>query len=238
MSQTTTWTPVEGTIGEILAQVPRPLDAMMASEIPCIIIRQAFPPDHCEALVKRFYERGLLYDPRKKGDGTPRRVDIGTSLGHHANDPDHFYEHSRQTHELFSTLFDGYNNPVETLYNSLARLIPDKQVMTARAPDGRLYGPSIFRTYHEGLGHYPHYDSVSKRSKRYNFSVSRFKHQFAGVLSFQNSEDRGDSGEGVLYRAPMSPDFQEPLSEKKFREYVFFFSMSLRRKRYALFFFV
>jgi len=219
MSQTITWAPVEGTIDEILAHVPRPLDAIMASDIPCVIIRQAFPSDHSEALIKRFYERGLLYNPRQKGDGTPHRVDIGTSLGAHANDPNHFYEHSRRTHELFATLFDGYDNPVKTLYDALAKLIPDKQVMTARAPDGRLYGPSIFRTYHEGLGHYPHYDSVSKRSKRYNYSVSRFKHQFAGVLCFQNSDDSGDSGEGVLYKAPMSPEFQEPLAEKRFREY-------------------
>ena len=98
-------------------------------------------------------------------------------------------------------------------------MLPHKRVMTARSPDGRLYGPAIFRTYYEGLGHYPHYDSVSKRSKRYEFSASRFDHQFAGVLCFQNSEVRGDSGEGILYNAPMSPEFQGPLDEKRFREY-------------------
>ena len=219
MSQTVVWSPVEGTVDEILAQVPRPFDAMMASEIPAVIVRRAFPSDHCAALIERFYERGLLYDPRKVGDGSPRRVDIGTSLGHHGNDPDAFYEHSRQTHDLFSYLFDGYEDPVKTLYDALDRMLSDKRVMTARSVDGRLYGPSIFRTYHEGVGHYPHYDSVSKRSKRYNFTVSRFRHQFAGVLCFQNSEDRGDSGEGVLYRAPMSPAFQRPLEERRFREY-------------------
>ena len=215
----TNWTPVEGTIDEILAQVPRPIDAMMASEIPCVIIRQAFPPDHCEALIQRFYERGLIYDPRIRGDGTPQRVDIGTSLGRYADDSDHFYEHSRQTHELFTTLFDGYNDPVKTIYNTLNKMIPEKQVMTAQAPDGRLYGPSIFRIYHEGTGHYPHYDSVSKRSKRYEYSVSRFKHQFAGVLCFQNSEDENDNSQGILYKAPMCSEFEKPISDKRFREY-------------------
>jgi len=219
MSQTTTWAPVEGTIDEILTRVPRPLDAMMAGEIPAVVIRRAFPSDHCAALIKRFYEHDLLYDPRKKGDGTLQRVDIGTSLGRYANDPDYFYKHSRQTHELFTTLFDGYTDPVKTIYNTLSQMLPDKKVMTAESPDGQQYGPSIFRIYHEGTGHYPHYDSVSKRSKRYEFSVSRFKHQFAGVLCFQNSEDRDDNSQGILYNAPISPEFQTPIAEKRFREY-------------------
>ena len=68
MSQTSTWSPVEGTVEEILEQVPRPLQAMRESEIPCVIIRKAFPSDHCAALMERFYERDLLYDPR-----TPRQ---------------------------------------------------------------------------------------------------------------------------------------------------------------------
>jgi hypothetical protein len=219
MSQTSTWSPVEGTVEEILEQVPRPLQAMRESEIPCVIIRKAFPSDHCAALMERFYERDLLYDPRKKGDGTPRRVDIGTSLGHHANDPDQFYEHSQGTHDLFASLFEGYEDPVQTLYGTLQKILPDKQVMVAREPDGRLYGPSIFRTYHEGLGHGPHYDSVSKRSKRYNFAVSRFHHQYAGVLCFQNSEQRDDSGQGVLYRAPMGPELQTHLEQRDFHDF-------------------
>ncbi len=219
MSQTTTWSPIEGTVDEILSQLARPFDAMMSSDIPAVIVGGAFPSDHCTSLIERFYERGLLYDPRQKDDGTPHRVDIGTSLGKHANNPDEFYQHSKRTHQLFGSLFDGYEDPVKTLYDALAQMLPDKRVMVAHEPDGRLYGPSIFRTYHEGLGHYPHYDSVSKRSKRYGFSVSRFRHQFAGVLCFQNSENQGDTGEGILYRAPMSPAYQTPLDEKRFGAY-------------------
>ena len=217
MARPRTWLPVEGAVDEILARVPQPFDAMRAGEIPAVIVRRAFPAEHCAALIARFYKRGLLYDPREKGE--PRRVDIGTSLGHLARDPDAFYDHARQTHALFASLFDGYDDPVQTLYAALAKMLPHKRVMTARSPDGRLYGPAIFRTYYEGLGHYPHYDSVSKRSKRYEFSASRFDHQFAGVLCFQNSEVRGDSGEGILYNAPMAPEFQGPLDEKRFREY-------------------
>lgn len=219
MSQTTTWSPIEGTVDEILSQRAHPFDAMLLGDIPAVIVREAFPSDHCISLIERFYARGLLYDPRQKDDGTLHRVDIGTSLGKHANDPDEFYQHSKGTYQLFASLFDGFEDPVKTLYGALARMLPDKRVMVAREPDGRLYGPSIFRTYHEGLGHYPHYDSVSKRSKRYGFSVSRFRHQFAGVLCFQNSENHGDTGEGVLYRAPMSPAYQTPLDEKRFGAY-------------------
>ena len=116
MSQTTAWSPVEGTIDEILEQVSDPLEAMRNSEIPCGIIRNAFPSAHCEALMERFYERGHLYDPREVGERTLHRVDIGTSLGKHANDPETFYAHSQGTHELFNTLFEGYEDPVATLY--------------------------------------------------------------------------------------------------------------------------
>ncbi|MCH2665759.1 hypothetical protein MK139_15630 [bacterium] len=219
MPVTIDWVPIEGTIDEILARDPDPFTSMRAAEIPCVIIRRAFPANHCADLVKRFYERGLLYDPRDRGACTPHRVDIGTSLGMHADDPDEFYEHSRVTRDLFASLFDGYDHPVETLYASLQRFLPDKQVKVAREPDGRLYGPSIFRIYHEGCGHYPHYDSVSKRNKRYGFEVSRFQQQYAGVMCFQNSEIRTGAGEGVLYRAPMSPEYQTPLDEKRFRAY-------------------
>ncbi|HAA75261.1 TPA: hypothetical protein DCE37_09095 [Candidatus Latescibacteria bacterium] len=213
------WKPLEGTVDEILAQHSDPFTAMHESEIPAVIVRQAVPGAECTALVERFYERDLLYNPRERGEGTVHRVDIGTSLGRHANDPDQFYAHAAQTIELYETLFDGYTHPVDTLYGAIARFLPRKDVKIAREPDGRLYGPSIFRTYHEGTGHYPHYDSVSKRSRRYNFAVSRFRHQYAGVMCFQNSESQDDTGEGVLYRAPMCPDFEEPLSERRFREY-------------------
>ena len=213
------WTPIEGTVEEILAQDPRPFASMLSSDLPAVIVRQAIPSDHCAALVERFYERELLYDPKETGDGSPRRVDIGTSLGRHADNPDEFFAHAAQTRGLYETLFDGYAHPVDVLYDALARFLHDKEVKIAHEPDGRLYGPSIFRTYYDGIGHYPHYDSVSKRSKRHNFAVSRFAHQYAGVMCFQNSQNHGDTGEGILYRAPMSPEIQPALDEKRFHAY-------------------
>ncbi len=219
MTVASSWTPVEGTPDEILRRYPRPLEALVAGEIPAIVLRRAYNPDHCAALMKRFYERGLLYDPRTTEDGEPRRVDIGTSLGSLSADQEKFLAHAAGTNALFETLFEGYDDPVNTIYDALSRMAPDKRTMTAREPDGRLYGPAIFRTYHAGTGHDPHFDSVAKRSKLFNYAVSRFEHQFSGVLCFQNSTDEGESGEPLLFNCPWTPNLQEILTEGTFHEY-------------------
>ncbi|MCH8283958.1 MAG: class I SAM-dependent methyltransferase [Chloroflexi bacterium] len=166
---TTPWTPAEGSAGELVERFDgQPLMALTRGEVPALVLRQIFDPAHCAALLERFGQRGLLYDPHKRGDGTPHRVDIGTSFGRHRADRQAFFEHSATTHELFQTLFDGYDDPVETMYQALSALAPDKQVKTAREPDGRLYGPAIFRIYHSELGHGPHFDSVAKRTRYLN----------------------------------------------------------------------
>jgi len=116
-------------------------------------------------------------------------------------------------------LFDEYEDPVKIVYDSLSHLALDKRVMTARELDGRLYGPAIFRTYHAGLGHGPHYDSVSKRSKLFNYAVSRFQHQFAGVLCFQNSDEAGEGGEPCIYNSTWTPIMQEYREKGTFRQY-------------------
>ena len=218
-SLTRAWTPVEGSLEEILRRYPRPLKALVEGETPAVILRGAYPPAHCAALVERFYARGLLYDPRKVEDGTPRRVDIGTSLGRHSADPAQFFAHAAETHALFRTLFEGYEDPVRTIYDALSRMAPDKRVMTAQEPDGRVYGPAIFRTYHAGVGHNPHFDSVSKRSKLFNYAVSRFRQQCAGVLCFQNSDDGGGSRDSYLYNAPWTPALQGHLTAGAFHQY-------------------
>ena len=220
MTTIQTWTPIEGDLTDILKTYPQPLTALAAGEMPAILLRQAYNPDHCAGLIQRFYERDLMYDPHKAGDRRPRRVDIGTSLGHHNADPAKFFAHSAGTHELFKTVFDGYDDPVKTMYEALSRLAPGKRVMTAREPDGRVYGPAIFRIYHDGLGHGPHYDSVAKRSKLSNYAVSRFQHQFAGVLCFQNSSDAGESGEPFLYNCTGSSAVEAVREKGAFREYV------------------
>ena len=71
------------------------------------------------------------------------------------------------------------------MYDALSQLAPSKEVKTAREPDGRLYGPAIFRVYHRETGHGPHYDSVAKRTKAFEYQISRFKHQFAGCFVFR-----------------------------------------------------
>ena len=47
------WTPAEGSPQEILKKYPKPLNALVSGEVPAIVLRQAFNPDHCAGLVER-----------------------------------------------------------------------------------------------------------------------------------------------------------------------------------------
>lgn len=227
MATTRWWIPVEGNLTDILRRYPQPLAALTAGEIPAIVVRQAYNPDHCAALLQRLYERGLAYDPRKVGDRRGEggyvgedRLYVGSSLVYLSADPEKFFIHAAQTHELFKTLFNGYDDPVETIYAALTRLAPGKQVLTAHEPDGHLYGPAIFRIYYAGAGHGPHFDSVAKRQKLFNYVVSRFQYQFSGVLCFQNPDEEDESGESFIYNCPWTPAVQTCLAEGKFPQYV------------------
>ena len=99
------WTPAEGSLTDILKKYPRTLNALVAGEIPAIVLRKAFNPDHCAGLVKRLYERGLAYDPRRAGDGR-ERVYVGPGLVGHSAEPEKFFACAADTHELFKTLFN------------------------------------------------------------------------------------------------------------------------------------
>ena len=211
------WTPAEGSLTDILKKYPRPLNALVAGEIPGIVLREAFNPEHCVGLVERLFERGLAYRQVRPGRAP---VYVGPGLAGHSADPDKFFAYAADTHELFKTLFNGYDDPVKTFYEVLSHLAPDKRVMTAREPDGRLYGPAVFRIYSAGAGHGPHFDSVAKRQKLFNYEVSRFRHQLAGVMCFQNSEEKGESGEPFLYNCPWTPAVQKYITEGTFRQYV------------------
>jgi len=211
------WMPVEPDLETILARHPRPLDDLASGCISAVIIRQAFKPNHCAALIKRFYQQGLLCDPRRPGIAKVPRVDIGTSLGKRRRDPEKFFRHAEQTHHLFASLFDGYDDPVKFIYETLSTLAPGKRIMVAHEPDARC--PAIFRTYYEGVGHSPHFDSVSKRSKLFNYTVSRFEKQFAAVLCFQNGKDDGENGQAYLYHRQWTPDLQDELQNGTFRQY-------------------
>ena len=213
------WTPAEGSLQEILKKYPKPLNALVSGEVPAIVLRQAFNPDHCVGLVERFYERGLAYEPHQDED-SKRPVYVGPAFVRYNADPEKFFGYAADTHELFKTLFNGYDDPVKTFYEMLSRLAPDKRVMTAREPDGRLYGPAVFRVYYADIGHGPHFDSVAKRQKLFNYEVSRFQHQLAGVMCFQNSEQEGESGEPFLYNCSWTPAVQEYITEGTFSQYV------------------
>ena len=218
MTAATAWVPAEGSPARILDEYPRPFEALAAGEIPGVVLRRAFDPGHCTGLVARLYERGLAYDPGEAGNGGGP-VYVGPHLSGLSGDPEMFFARAADTHELFGTLFDGFDNPVETFYDALSELAPDKRVMTAREPDGRLYGPAVFRTYHAGKGHGPHFDSVVKRQRLFDYEVSRFRHQFAGVMCFQNSEVAGESGEPFIYNCRWTSAVQEQISAGRFSEY-------------------
>ncbi len=217
------WIPAELDLDTILARYPRPLDALASSEVPAFIIRRAFDPKQCTALIRRFYDRGLLYDPRKlPQDHHKGRVDIGTSSAG-IGDPKRFFENTAQVHKLFETLFEGYANPIKVIYDTISVLAPDKRVMTAHESDGRLFGPAIFRCYYEDRGHGPHFDSTRKDrlqdSPRGRSAVGRFETQFSAVTCFQNAGrfEGDDAGQAFIYREQWSPDLK-PDWNKTYRE--------------------
>ena len=90
-------------------------------------------------------------------------------------------------------------------------MAPDKRVMVAHEPDGRLYGPAIFRTYYEGMGHEPHFDSVRDRTRLLDMQVSRFDKQFAAILCMQESLLDDEKGQTLLYRQQWSPEINDKL---------------------------
>lgn len=220
MTATNVWTPFEGNSKEIIREYREPLLALAGGEVPALVLRGAYDPRHCSDLIERMYDRGILYDPHESAEEKPHRVDIGTSFGKWHHDREAFFAHSSQTLELFSTLFEGYQDPVQTMYENLAQLAPGKEVKTAREADDRLYGPAIFRTYYAEIGHIPHFDSVAKRTQASEYQVSRFKHQFAGVLCFQNSNGDGSTGEPFIYNCPWMPGMERYLEPGAFRQYV------------------
>jgi hypothetical protein len=150
-----------------------------------------------------------------------RRIDIGTSLGNLGNHPDEFFAHARETHELFATIFQGVDNPIPVLYEHLNRLAAaeNKRALTAREPDGRLYGPAIFRIHYGGYTYGPHFDSVRLREKRVGYAVYRFAEQLAGVMCLQNSVVEGRSAQGIMHRCRWSLEIDSYIRTDRFSEY-------------------
>lgn len=137
------------------------------------------------------------------GGWTPSRIDIGTSFGGGGwPDKEAFLTHSAGTMELFSTLFDGLADPVEALYSCCSALASktEQRVMVAHEPDGRSYGPAIFRVHYPGHDYQPHINHVgqTERARRLHnlapkapemppYEVFRFDHQFAALICVQHT---------------------------------------------------
>ena len=215
------WQPVEGDLENLLDHFPQPLQTLARAEVPAFVLRRAYNPEHCHGLVRRFIERGLMRDPEQAvPPGSPTRVDIGTNLGGHGHDPDAFFARSAETNLFFQHLFDGYDNPIATIYETLSRLAPGKTVRTAREPDGRLYGPAIFRVHYESHAYRPHLDHVTLREKRFDFDVTRFGHQFAGVICIQNAVACGPGPQAILHQCLWTPEVDPYIRDETFPEYV------------------
>src|SRR5438067_773512 len=144
-------------MASVLANYPEPLAALAEARMPAIILRRAYPPEHCAGLIQRFIDRGLMPDPVEHArTADPRtRVDVGSSLNNLGADKEAFLRHAEATHELYRTLFEGFEDPVKTIYDALTGLAAGKTVRTAREPDGRLYGPAIFRIHYGGHTYQP-----------------------------------------------------------------------------------
>lgn len=235
------WPTFEADPEGILATEPQPVGRLADGDVGAVIVRQAFPAFECAALIERLIDEDLMYagdDPRVyqqalkndvigkylgrgvNPDASPRkRIDIGTSLGNLGDDRELFFKRSAETHSLFSRLFAAHPNPVEVIYDTLRRLAPDKQVVTACEPDGRRYGPAIFRVHYGGFTYGPHFDSVRNREQRTNYAVHRFEQQLAGVLCLQNSSLEGTSAQGIVHRQFWNETIDPHLKAGTFRDY-------------------
>ncbi|MEZ4863058.1 MAG: hypothetical protein R3C14_17190 [Caldilineaceae bacterium] len=220
MPTTAPWSPAEPDLPTVLSNYANPALALANAEIPAIVLRNAYDPAACHGLVQRFIQWGLMRDPIDSNSADKRtRIDIGTSLGNRGNDKDKFLSHAVGTHELFPHLFSGFTDPVKTMYDALAALSPGKEVKTAREPDGRLYGPAIFRIHYTTHSYIPHIDSVRLREKRTNYAVYRFEHQFAGILCLQNALHGERSAQTIVHNCLWTEEIQPHIANGTYHEY-------------------
>jgi hypothetical protein len=179
-----------------------------------------YRPDDCDGLIERFIERDLMRHPdNPPAEGERTRIDIGTSLGNKGGDQAEFFGHAATTHARFQHLFDDFDDPVNTVYRQLSELAPKRHVKVARELDGRLYGPAIIRVHYGGHAYQPHIDHVTLREKRFDYAVTRFEHQFAGVLCLRNSSHGGEKTQAILHRCLWTEEIQPHLADGTFAQY-------------------
>ncbi len=214
------WKPAEPDLASICNTYKDPIYTLSQAEIPAIILRNAYSPEQCQGLIDRFTYMGLMRDENELNSADKRtRIDIGTSLGNRGSEKQHFLAHAETTHHLFKFLFEGFDNPVDLIYDSLSAVSPGKDVKIAREPDGSLYGPAIFRVHYETHSYKPHIDSVKYREQRTDYAVYRFQHQFAGVLCVQNADENGKGTQAILHRCLWTEEIQPYIAEETFDQY-------------------
>ena len=220
MNAQTNWLPAEPDLETVCQTYSDPIYALSQAEVPAIILRNAYSPAQCQGLIERFTNMGLMRDEAIVNSPDKRtRIDIGTSLGNRGSDKAKFLAHAKATELLFSFLFNGFDNPVDLIYESLTALSPGKEVKVAREPDGARYGPAIFRVHYETHSYKPHIDHVKYREQRTDYAVYRFEHQFAGVLCVQNADENGEGTQAILHRCLWSEDIQPYIAEETFDRY-------------------
>ena len=220
MNARTNWLPAEPDLETVCKTYSNPIHALSQAEMPAIILRNAYLPEQCSGLIDRFTNMGLMRAEADINSADRRtRIDIGTSLGNRGVDKSKFLAHAETTEHLFKFLFDGLDNPVDLIYDSLTALSPGKEVKVAREPDGSRYGPAIFRVHYETHSYKPHIDHVKYREQRTDYSVYRFEHQFAGVLCVQNADENGRGTQAILHRCLWSEEVQPYIAEETFDRY-------------------
>ncbi len=219
MQATQPWLPAEPDLPTILNTYSDPLRALANAEMPAIVLRQAYNPEHCPQLLQRFLDWGLMRDPKTTTADQRNRIDIGTSLGNRGHDQECFLTHAVATHDLFRMLFTGFDDPVKTMYHALQQLAGNKVVKTAQEPDGRQYGPAIFRIHYDSHAYKPHIDHVTLREKRFTYTVSRFTHQFAGILCLQNASQQGQSAQTIIHQCLWTEAIQPHIEAETFPAY-------------------
>jgi len=100
MTSTKKWIALEPDLETVFSCEDRPLQALADNRIPGIVLRKVYNQDHCQGLIQRFIERGMMRDPENptaelKGTyqialvtstspnankPSSTRIDIGTSL--------------------------------------------------------------------------------------------------------------------------------------------------------------
>lgn len=219
MATSRPWSPAEPDLTSILNTYPDPLRALANAEMPAIVLRQAYNPAQCAHLLQRFTDWGLMRDPKATTADQRNRIDIGTSLGNRGHDKERFLNHAVATHELFRYLFSGFDDPVQCMYDALQELARDKTVKVAQEPDGRQYGPAIFRIHYDSHAYKPHIDHVTLREKRFTYAVSRFTHQFAGILCLQNASQSGHAAQTIIHQCLWTEAIQPHIEAETFPAY-------------------